>query len=485
MLFFFPALLAHSSSSSVLMRKGLLSPYVQAYLHYHREIGAGVYPIRGFVEMAAVALVVSASVSIIFLILKLLRLPHLARLKEINDALKKQVREHKQTEENLRELLEAVPDALIVTNYDGKIVLANVQAEKLFGYCKEEFLGMPVETLMPTSAREGHQEHQRQFFSNPRNRPMGVGLQLFGRRKSGEVFPADISLSPLKRGEDLLVSSTIRDVTDHRRIQDEIRHLNDELIARNTELVSANKELESFSYSVAHDLRSPLRTIDGFSLAMLEDCASGLGEVGESYLKHIRDAATHMDHLINDLLSLAKTSRTEMRREKVDLSSLAEAILVHLKNAEPQRQIAFSIAPDLIAEGDRVLLRSALENLLGNAWKFTAKRQDAHIEVGSIRSGAEELYFVRDNGVGFDMQDAEKIFGTFQRLHNQSEFPGTGIGLAIVQRVVERHGGHIWAEAALGCGAVFYFSLSERLPKPKSGRASRGEPEELSTIGNS
>lgn len=442
------------------------------------------YWINQLVAISAMIVIATVAVVAVRLVPEILKLPHLSRLKEINEALQLQVSELRQNEANLRELIEAVPDALIVANNEGKIVLSNVQAEELFGYCKEEFLGMAVEMLIPARFREGHQDHQKRFFTNPRSRPMGTGFQLFGRRKNGEVFPADISLSPLKRGNDMLVSGTVRDVTEHKRIQDEIRNLNDALVMRNAELISANKELESFSYSVAHDLRSPLRAIDGFSLAILEDHADSLDEDSASHLKRIRDAAMQMDRLIDDLLSLAKTSRTELIREQVDLSLLAGEILLQLQNAEPQRKVTYTVAPNLIASGDRGLLRSAMENLLGNAWKFSAKRSDAHIEVGSIHVGGEELYFVRDNGVGFDMQYADRIFGTFQRLHNQSEFPGTGIGLAIVQRVVQRHNGRIWAEASVNHGATFYFSLQEKSSRTRAVGDAAKESQEVTQIKN-
>jgi light-regulated signal transduction histidine kinase (bacteriophytochrome) len=226
---------------------------------------------------------------------------------------------------------------------------------------------------------------------------------------------------------------------------------------QNTELIAINKELESFSYSVSHDLRAPLRAIDGFSLALLEDCEHKLELEEKEHLRRVRAATEHMGRLIDDLLNLARTARYELVRGKVDLSALAREILSELQKAEPERRVTSMIAPGLIVEGDRTLLRVVLENLLGNAWKFTSKQPDARVEHGVQDEGVRTVYFVRDNGAGFDMKYADKLFGAFQRLHDGSEFPGSGIGLATVQRIIHRHGGRVWAESAVGEGATFYF----------------------------
>ena len=244
------------------------------------------------------------------------------------------------------------------------------------------------------------------------------------------------------------------------------REANDELSVANASLAQAqaateavNRELEAFSYSVAHDLRAPLRSIDGFSLALLEDCADVLDEAGKQHLRFVREAAQDMAALIDGLLSLSRVTRSELRRETVDLAELARNILAQLRRAAPGRNVETVIADDLLAEGDARLLRGLLENLLGNAWKFTGKQGAARIEVGLTDAGGERAYFVRDNGAGFDMAYAAKLFGAFQRLHSASEFEGTGIGLATVQRIVHRHGGRVWAESAVGRGATFFFTL--------------------------
>jgi signal transduction histidine kinase len=264
------------------------------------------------------------------------------------------------------------------------------------------------------------------------------------------------------------------------RAEEEIHRLNADLerkvTERTAELAAANQELEAFSYSVSHDLRAPLRAIDGFSQAVIEDYADKLGDQGRDYLNRVRAATQHMGHLIDDLIKLARVARAEMKRETVDLSALAGSVLVDLQTSEPTRKVDSHIEPGLVAAGDARLLRVALDNLLGNAWKFTGKKARARIEFGVLQQASpgmdevdrlgnklpktgEQVFFVRDNGVGFDMTYAGKLFSAFQRLHNVSEFPGTGIGLATVRRIVHRHGGRVWAEGVAGKGATFYFSL--------------------------
>jgi signal transduction histidine kinase len=226
-----------------------------------------------------------------------------------------------------------------------------------------------------------------------------------------------------------------------------------------TELAASNRELEAFSYSVSHDLRAPLRVIDGFSQAVLEDNAQKLDEQSRTDLQRVRTAAKRMGELIDDLLKLSQTARVEMLREQVDLSRMASEIAVQLLAAGPERDTRFTIAPGLTTVGDCGLLRVALENLLANAWKFTGKTAAGVIELGAEQQEGQNTFFVRDNGAGFDMKYASKLFGPFQRMHEDSNFPGTGIGLATVQRIIRRHGGRIWASAAVGRGATFYFAL--------------------------
>ena len=227
----------------------------------------------------------------------------------------------------------------------------------------------------------------------------------------------------------------------------------------NDELSAVNKELESFSYSVSHDLRSPLRGIDGFSQALLEDYSDKLDERGKDYLQRVRSATQRMGVLIDDLLSLSRVTRSEMRRETVDLSVMARSIAEELQETQAERQVTFVITPGLTTSGDAQLLRLLLENLLNNAWKFTGYHPQARIEFGATQTDGKETYFVRDDGAGFNMTYADKLFGVFQRLHSQDEFAGNGVGLATVQRIAHRHGGQVWAEGKVEKGATFYFTL--------------------------
>jgi light-regulated signal transduction histidine kinase (bacteriophytochrome) len=238
-----------------------------------------------------------------------------------------------------------------------------------------------------------------------------------------------------------------------------------EVERRNTELELLNKELEAFSYSVAHDLRSPLITIDGFAQVLLENTLDKLDETNKQHLERISTAVRRMHRLINDLLGLSKVVRAPMQAGTVDLSALAREIQTRVRESAPDRAAEFVIASGLTACGDSGLLRTALENLLANAWKFTSRKDLARIEFGSaVDRNGQTVYHVRDNGAGFDPRYAGKLFSPFQRLHPNTQFPGTGIGLAIVQRIIHRHGGEIWAESALDCGATFYFTLPRQLP---------------------
>jgi len=240
---------------------------------------------------------------------------------------------------------------------------------------------------------------------------------------------------------------------------EDLAQVNAALQQRERELEVKNEELEAFSYSVSHDLRAPLRSIDGFSQALLEDYAEKLDAQGKDYLHRVRAASQRMAQLIDDLLQLSRLSRGEIHREEVDLSGMARAIVAELQKTQPDRRVEYRIAQGVVAQGDARLLRVVLDNLLSNAWKFTSKNPQATIEFGVTQNDGMSAYFVRDDGAGFDMAYGAKLFGPFQRLHGPTEFPGTGIGLATVQRIVHRHGGRVWAAGAVGQGATFSFTL--------------------------
>lgn len=261
------------------------------------------------------------------------------------------------------------------------------------------------------------------------------------------------------------------EITEHQQTQQDIFHLNQELeqrvLQRTSQLKAANQELEAFSYSVSHDLRAPLRSIDGFSQALLDDYGEVLDAEGQEFLGRVRAASQRMAQLIDDLLYLSRITRGEMVRQPVDLTNLAELVSQELHQNDSQRRVEMVVQPGVVADGDPRLLRVVLENLLGNAWKFTGRCEQGRIEFGMEKncstannvSPAELVYYVRDNGAGFDPAYAEKLFGVFQRLHRVDEFPGTGIGLATVQRIIHRHGGQVWADGEVGKGATFFFTL--------------------------
>ena len=365
----------------------------------------------------------------------------------------------RQSEARFRGFLEAAPDAVVVTDTAGRIALVNSQTERLFGYPRNALVGQPVEMLVPERFRQDHVGYRAGYAAAPVARMMRARLELYGARRDGSEFPAAISLSPVQTAEGAMIIADIRDVTDQREAERHLQELNLRLERDNAALDALNKELEAFSYSVSHDLRAPLRAIDGFSQAVIEDAADRLDPASRGYLDRVRQAAQRMGLLIDDLLKLARIARTELSLDEVDLSALGHAVAREIGEADPARPARIVVAEGLVARADPRLLRIALENLVGNAWKFTAGRDPAEIRIGRAEHDGETAFFVRDNGVGFDMAYADKLFGAFQRLHDAKQFPGTGVGLATVQRIVRKHGGRIWAESAPGQGAAFYFTL--------------------------
>lgn len=481
-------------------------------------------------------------------------------------------------------LLESAAQGIIGVKADGRIAIVNSMTERLFGYTRAELLGEPMEILIPEGKRDVHRTHRTSFQSNPNPRPMGLGLELAGRRKDGSEFRAEVSLSWVETEEgrlsvafitditarrraeeslrdqaemldlaqdpiftwnsegvirhwnhgaealygftaqeaigrvvrdllqtklavpgdgfepdlvqggawigeieyttkagnrvvvesrmvvyqralgDRLILETNRDITERKRVAEEIAILNASLERRvhdrTSQLEAANKELEAFAYSVSHDLRAPLRGIDGWSMAFLEDYGAQCDERGKSYLNRVRSETQRLGQLIDDLLEFSRVTRLQIAHRPVNLTALANKITGRLLDFETTREIQFVIEPDLRAEGDESLLAVVLTNLFENAVKFTKGRSPAIIEFGQVNSESGPEFFVRDNGVGFDMRYAHNLFGVFQRLHKASEFAGTGIGLATVARIINRHGGSIRAESKIGEGAVFYFRVS-------------------------
>jgi PAS domain S-box-containing protein len=352
----------------------------------------------------------------------------------------------------LAAIVESSGDAIIASTLDEHIRSWNKGAERLFGYTEEEVIGQPLSLLLPS----GCEAKEPALLARLAKGEAVAPFETRRRRKDGSDLDVSVTISPVRDSGGDLVGASIaaRDISEWKRAEANV------LSAREA-TEAANRELEAFNYSVAHDLRAPLRGIDGFSQLLLEDYGGVLDAEGQHYLRRVRDAAQHMGRLIDSLLGLARLTRVNVRRERVDLSGLARATADGLKESEPDRVVEFVIGDGFTEKGDGALLGAAIENLLNNAWKFTRNQPNARIEFGSTQDGGQTTYFVRDNGAGFDMAFASKLFGVFQRLHTTSEFEGTGVGLATVQRIVRRHGGRVWGEGKVGEGACFHFTFGD------------------------
>ncbi len=327
-------------------------------------------------------------------------------LETIEEDKKRYVEELHKTKSMFEGLFEFAPDAIIVVNREGRIVQANKQVERLFGYAREDLLEAEHDILMPERFREKHREHRRGFMSDPHVRPMGTGLELFGRKKDGTEFPVDISLGPLHMTNDIVVLAVIRDVTE-RKNAEKI------LLETKAELERSNRSLEQFAYAVAHDLRAPLRSIDGFIRILSEDYSEKLDELGRDYIHRVQHGAVRMIELINALLSVSRLTFDPLSRSKVSLSTQAKTAAAEFAKNQPERRVEFVIAEDVYAEGDPVLLKIVIENLVSNAWKFSSKRPDARIEFGVTQSNGKAVYYVKDNGAGFNMEYADRLFAPF------------------------------------------------------------------------
>jgi PAS domain S-box-containing protein len=353
-------------------------------------------------------------------------------------------------------VMEAALDAIVLMDHEGMITEFNPAAEKTFGYSRQEVIGTPLaEVLVPASLRDRHRAGLERYRNTGEGPIVGKRIEVPAQRKGGAEFPAEVAVVRIRSEGPAVFTGYIRDITERRQAAEA------ELLRRAKEAAEeANTELEAFSYSVAHDLRAPLRAINGFSTALIDDLGGKLESEAKDYLERIGAGARRMGELIDTLLELARLTRTAPRREPVNLTELAKNVVARLRAADPKRMVEVVVTDGLEVEGDPQLLRILLENLLGNAWKFTSKRRAARIEFGREHVDGTIAYYVRDNGAGFEMEHVGKLFAPFRRLHAAAEFEGTGIGLATVQRIVRRHGGRVWAEGAEDQGATFRFTLS-------------------------
>ncbi len=399
------------------------------------------------------------------------------------DRLEQQSRGSEAAARSSREALDSLvahaPEGIVVVDGAGTIVRANQEAERMFGYEAGALLGRSIEDLVPERLRSAHAAHRAAYLRAPVTRRMAVGLDLVGQRMDGTTFPADITLGVIEtdvpRGP--LIAAFVRDVTERVRAEAELRAAHEELAARAAELdrrveertlylKELNAELETFAYSVSHDLRAPLRAMDGFSRILLEEHAGDLSQEARGYLHRVREAAQRMARLIDDLLEFSRLGRAPIRRQTVQTEALVREVVAELVPADngSARVVLGELPP---CRADPGLLKQVFSNLIDNGLKFTRGREGARIEIGSrLDESGRVVYFVSDNGIGFDMAYAEKVFGVFQRLHRREEFEGTGVGLATVQRIVHRHGGRIWAEAAPMRGATFSFVLGGDVDEP-------------------
>lgn len=349
------------------------------------------------------------------------------------------------SEDRFRGLLESAPDATIIVDKDGEIVLINKQAENVFGYSREELIGARVEQLIPQALREAHLSHRTGYFMEPKVRSMGVGMELFAVRKDGTSFPVEISLSPMHSASGMLVTAAVRDITERKLIEASLQQI--------------NRELESFTYSVSHDLRAPLRIIDGYADILLEDYQAQLDQGGVNVLHTIKNNARRMGRLIDDLLDLSRLGRKELEKTRIDMDKLVRRIISDQCERHQWTNVTIDVSNLPHANADESLIEQVWINLISNAAKYSSQKEAPKVEISANITPDEIIYVVKDNGVGFDMRYADKLFGVFQRLHKVTEFEGTGIGLALAHRIILRHRGRIWANAIPGEGATFYFSL--------------------------
>ena len=368
----------------------------------------------------------------------------------------------------LAAIVESSDDAIVGKNLAGIVTSWNPGAERMFGYPADEMVGKPILTIIPPELHE----QEREILEKLKRGEKVDHLETVRRTKDGRMIDVSITASCVKdsAGRIIGASKIARDISERKRAQEALQKLNGELEQRirdrTAQFEVANSELEAFCYSVSHDLRAPLRAIDGYGRMLVEDYRDRLDAEGQRILDVISSETRRMGQLIDELLAFSRLSRANLEPEDIDMTVLAREVIGEQTSQSSERALQLELKPLPPARGDWAMMRVALGNLLSNALKFTKNRPDAAIEIGGKMESGQAVYYVKDNGAGFDMRYADKLFGVFQRLHTNEEFEGTGVGLALVQRIVLRHGGHVWAEGKVNEGATFYFSLPERKEKP-------------------
>jgi PAS domain S-box-containing protein len=414
-----------------------------------------------------------AAVVVVRLLRRSARQPSAARLRQMNEALRLEVEgraaaegrlmdlletERAAANERLRAFFEAAPQAMLGVRPNGEIMLVNRQAEQLFGYRREELTGMPLLTLIPERFRAVHGAHQRAFFEDPGVRPMGSGRDLYARRKDGTEFPVEVGLSFADTEEGRFALALVTDITVRKRHEQE-------LAETNRELRRTNEELEQFTYAASHDLQEPLRMVTNYMQLLERRTRDQLDGDAREFLQFAADGARRMRELIQDLLRLSRAGTKSLELRPIPAALSLETAMLNLRGAIEEAGARIVVGDLPVIEADAGLMAQVFQNLIANALKFRG-REPPEIHISASQEAGSWVFSVKDNGIGIDPAHAERIFRMFERLHGVEEYSGSGVGLAIAKRVVERHGGRIWVESNIGTGATFRFSLPARLARP-------------------
>jgi PAS domain S-box-containing protein len=355
------------------------------------------------------------------------------------------ITQRKKSEQKFKALLDAAPDATVIVNEDGLIEMINHQTENLFGYSRDEMIGRPVEILIPGELSSKHVHHREGFAKEARVRTMGEGISLNAVKKNGSRFPVEISLSPIQTEEGMLVSASVRDITLRKNLENDLKR--------------TNEELEAFTYSVSHDLRAPLRGIIGFTAILEEEYSNKFDDEARRITSVIKNNTLKMGHLIDDLLTFSHMGRQDIVKTSVDTRIMIDEVIKELIPNNVGLYIDWHIHPLPGINADISTIRQVWVNFISNSIKYSGNKKHPRIEIGSFHHEGQIAFFIKDNGVGFDEKHKDKLFKVFQRLHSAEEFEGTGIGLALVEKIVSKHGGKVWATGEVDQGASFYFSL--------------------------